>query len=175
MNSRETLVPYCQAVRILVNEQQSVFLSGTGNMPAQDSGIYCNYISVEPISPCKGAMGTSSPSKGFYQVIPSGTEHYRDGNPYSSKAHDPSANGVVVSGMVGATYSSPADLVRPNGPGAGVLGGNSTICTLSLQRSHMVSSIAIKNNFDTSAMFLVNYGVVQHSNPRADQDTPIGS
>lgn len=173
MNSRETLVPYCQAVRILVNEQQSVFLSGTGNMPAQDSGIYCNYISVEPITPVAGSIGTATPTKGFYQVIPSGVQHHT-GNPYTNKGFDPSGNANVVSGIVGAGYA-PSFIVRPNGPGAGVLGGNSTICTLSLQSSHMVSSIAIKNNFDTSAMFLVNYGVVQHSNPRADQDTPIGS
>ena len=105
---------------------------------------------------------------------------------YATTTNNPSA--ITVSGLTGARHRyQPADVYAaapynagdvsgtPAGAAAGVLGGPTTLTTLSLASRHMTSSLSIHSHFDTSCLMLVNYGVVHHANPVRDGEQTKGS
>jgi len=178
MANREVLLPFHQVVRMPTDCSFEVHLSGTGQ-GSNSSGaqtLMCNYVSVEPVKSAEG--GEAAPSKGYYRVIPTGTKN----TVYASPANNPSS--ITVSGLTGSEHfyddgdQAPVGNYSgaPAGAGAGVIGGPTTLTTLSLQNAHTTSSVTIHSHFDTSCLMLVTYGVVVPKvNYLRDGNITIGS
>jgi len=178
---REVLLPFCQVVRSPAKASIEIGLSGTivGGEDNVDP-LFCNYISIEP---CRSHdNGDPAPAMGFYQVVPTGMRLSNHG--YVNEDINPSS--LTVSGLLGSRFkAAPADQTAttpgiyasgsPAGGAPGVLGGPTTLTSLSLNGPNMTSSVTIHNHFDTSCLMLVNYGVVQKSNIMRDGDHYIGS
>jgi len=179
-SGRETLLPFCQVVRSPAKTSLDVGLSGTivGGEDNVDP-LFCNYVTIEP---CRAHdSGLAAPSMGYYQVVPTGMRLSNHG--YVNENVNPSS--LTVSGLLGSrfnyagdgqlTHAGDAASGGPAGGAPGVLGGPTTLTSLSLNGPNMTSSITIHNHFDTSCLMLVSYGVVQKSNPMRDGDHYIGS
>lgn len=178
MSSREVLLPFCQVVRMPADCSFDIALSGTsvGGATKLEHGLFCNYISVEPVKSAEG--GEAAPSKGYYRVIPTGMSR----SAYVNINNNPSA--ITVSGIAGSEHAyDDADATlagdisgAPAGAGAGVIGGPTTLTTLSLNSAHMTSSVTLHSHFDTSCLMLVTYGVVTPKvNSLRDGNVSIGS
>ncbi len=176
---REVLLPFCQVVRTPPRGTLTVTLSGTFIEGGQNNPkpIFCNYVSVEPVR--SGEATTAAPSQGFYHVVPTGQRI--GSHAYINESVNPSS--LSVSGALGSRFRYRAEDQAAaagdasGGPAvaaAGVLGGPTTLTTLSLNNSNMVSSFTLHSHLDTSCLMLVNYGVVQKSNHIKDAQTDVG-